>query len=418
MKKQMFYLWTSVLILTSCSLNLSSSVKDSSSSLVIDSSFDTSTTESSNEISSLPSDSSSSEIISSESSSLSSSSSESSSSLSSSSSIQNIATSTYKNSVYNNEEIADPSIIYDSKTEMYYIFSTGASVPKVLRSGNMTNWYKLSKNIEFSNNPPSWGTAGAGLWAPDIEFIDNKYVLYYSLSAWGDSNPGIGRAVADNITGPFTDLGPLFRDNDIGVNNSIDPEVFTDNEGKVWLMWGSMRGNYILRLSADGLNLFAGNMTDAKNSKIRVAGLDTSIGWTASTYEGQLVTYREGYYYLWLSTGTCCSGASSTYKVIAGRSLSPTGPFLDNENRDLKSSGVGTLVIDRSSDFYGPGHHTVIEDVNGDLWMYYHAYQKNNTDFRVLLMDKILFDLNGWPYVENLTPSNVVKTGPAYYESF
>jgi arabinan endo-1,5-alpha-L-arabinosidase len=416
MKKQIIYSLVSLLILANCSSNGISFIGDSStistnnsSTIVLPS--DTSSIDSS--IDDLATDSSS--VIEDSSSSTEDSSSSTSSEVESS---FTVSTSTYRNSVFNTEEVADPSIIYDEKTGLYYVFSTGASVPKVLRSGDLTSWYKLNKNVEFANGNPSWGTSGAGLWAPDIEYIQNKYVLYYSLSAWGDSNPGIGRATANDITGPYTDLGPLFRDNTIGVNNSIDPEVFTDQTGKVWLVWGSMRGNYMVRLTADGLNLFDGTTELAKQNKIRVAGLDTSIGWTESTYEGQLITFKDGYYYLWLSTGTCCVGSSSTYKVVTGRSTSPTGPFVDNQNHDLKEAGVGTLVINKSNDFFGPGHHTLITDANGDLWMYYHAYQSTNTDFRVLLMDKILFDGQGWPYVEGYVPSKTTKTGPAYYEFF
>ena len=69
---------------------------------------------------------------------------------------------------------------------------------------------------------PTWGTAGAGFWAPDIVRIGDKLVLYYSLSVWDDPNPGIGVASADHPEGPWTDHGKLFTSQEIGVDNSME----------------------------------------------------------------------------------------------------------------------------------------------------------------------------------------------------
>ena len=50
------------------------------------------------------------------------------------------------------------------------------------------------------------------IWAPDINKIGDKYVMYYSMSTWGGEwTCGIGIATADKPEGPFTDLGKLFR---------------------------------------------------------------------------------------------------------------------------------------------------------------------------------------------------------------
>ena len=55
---------------------------------------------------------------------------------------------------------------------------------------------------------PNW-KPGSGLWAPDIARIDGQYVLYYSLTRFGDPNPGIGIATADSPTETFVDQGKL-----------------------------------------------------------------------------------------------------------------------------------------------------------------------------------------------------------------
>lgn len=62
------------------------------------------------------------------------------------------------------------------------------------------------------------------------------------MSSWGGGETcGIGVAISDTPQGPFTDLGKLFRSNEIGVHNSIDPFYIEDN-GKKYLFWGSWWG--------------------------------------------------------------------------------------------------------------------------------------------------------------------------------
>ncbi|MCQ5178239.1 family 43 glycosylhydrolase, partial [Faecalibacterium prausnitzii] len=61
----------------------------------------------------------------------------------------------------------------------------------------------------------------------------------------------------DSPAGPFTDQGKLFRSNEIGVQNSIDPFYIEEN-GEKYLFWGSFRGIYYIELSEDGLHIRPG----------------------------------------------------------------------------------------------------------------------------------------------------------------
>ena len=96
------------------------------------------------------------------------------------------------------------------------------------------------------------------IWAPDINRIGNKYVLYYSMSEWGGEwTCGIGCAVSDRPDGPFKDNGMMFRSNGIKVQNSIDP-FYIEDDGHKYLFWGSFRGVYAIELSEDGLTVKKG----------------------------------------------------------------------------------------------------------------------------------------------------------------
>ena len=104
--------------------------------------------------------------------------------------------------------------------------------------------------------------------------------------------------------GPFTDHGKMFRSNEIGVQNSIDPS-FLQYEGRNYLVWGSFRGIYVIELTEDGLSLKPGA------EKKRIAG---------TAFEAAYIHKHGDYYYMFASIGSCCEGIRSTYKVVVGRS--------------------------------------------------------------------------------------------------
>lgn len=315
----------------------------------------------------------------------------------------------YTNPLYN-RDYPDPSGIYDPIQRAWFLYATGG---RILKSTDGVTYTPVAYAFQAI---PTWGTPNAGMWAPEVQYIDGQYVMYYSLSTWGDPDPGIGVASAKRPQGPWTDHGKLFRSQEIGVNNSIDPGVFISQEGNVYMIWGSMRGNYIVELTRDGLALKDGTPEKASLTKKRIAGLDTEIGWTVDTYEAAYVRYFNGYYYLFLSMGTCCEGFNSTYQVVVSRSLSPTGPYVDHLGREMTAQNVGKLVITKNDYFVGTGHNAVIDDVNGDPWFYYHAFNKaGSSSSRLLMMERLLFDAEGWPYVQDYSASNSARIGPYYY---
>jgi arabinan endo-1,5-alpha-L-arabinosidase len=313
----------------------------------------------------------------------------------------------YTNPVYTGGTGADPHIIrYE---DAFYIYVTGGNL---LKSIDMINWTDLGTVIE----KPTWGTQNANIWAPDIVKIGNTFLLYYSLSTWGDPNPGVGVASALHPEGPWIDHGKLFDSEEIGVNNSIDPTVFIGQDNKVYMIWGSMRGNYGIELSSDGLSVLNG-IEYANEHKVHVAGYDTSVGWSGDTYEGQYVIFKDGYYYLFLSSGSCCDGLNSNYHVRVSRSRSPLGPYIDDEGRDILSGYRGRIVVQSSSRMVGPGHNSIIIDDAGTYWMVYHAYRTDDGlthNGRQVSIDPLIWSEDGWPYLNNLMPTYSEQEGPIF----
>ena len=126
----------------------------------------------------------------------------------SSSAVSNSSTSvdtTYENPVWE-PILADPSIIRD-ENGVWYAFGTedaadwgsqgyGKKIGPILESRDLVNWDCIGSVFKMVNSPTWSETIGAGLWAPDVQYVNGQYVLYYSLSVWSDPNPGIGIATA------------------------------------------------------------------------------------------------------------------------------------------------------------------------------------------------------------------------------
>ena len=100
---------------------------------------------------------------------------------------------------------------------------------------------------------------------------------------------------------------------------------------------------------------------------------------------------------------------------MVGRSKRVTGPYVDHEGRDMKNRGVGKVILDKNENFVGPGHNSLLKDQEGNYYIYYHTYTKEYTEYRVLAMDRLQFDEEGWPYINDGTPSSSEMEGPTTF---
>lgn len=292
----------------------------------------------------------------------------------------------YNNPIIN-RSLPDPTII-EAENGSFYLYATEdiRNVP-IYKSDDLVNWEFAG--TAFTNSTRPTFEPNGGIWAPDINYIDDKYVLYYSMSVWGGEwTAGIGVATADNPEGPFTDHGKLFRSNEIGVQNSID-QFYIEEDGQKYLFWGSFRGIYSIELSDDGLSL------KPEAEKQRIAG---------TAYEGVYIYPRNGFYYMFASIGSCCEGLNSTYTTVVTRSENLFGPYVDKQGRPMMENNH-ELLIRKNQQFVGTGHNSeIVQDDEGQDWFFYHAVSVARPDGRVLMMDRIHWQ-NDWPFVEGGTPS-------------
>lgn len=285
--------------------------------------------------------------------------------------------------VYQNPVVAkslpDPTIIKAADGWFYLYATEDIRNTPIHKSEDLVNWEFVGTAFTEETRPDF--EPDGGLWAPDIKYIDGKYVLYYSMSVWGGEwTCGIGVATGDWPEGPFTDHGKLFRSNEIGVQNSIDP-FYMEEDGKHYLFWGSFRGIYAIELTRDGLSL----KPDVE--KQQIAG---------TAYEGTYIHKKDGWYYLFASIGSCCEGVNSTYTTVVGRSENLFGPYKNKSGQSMMDNHHEVLIHGNER-FAGTGHNSeIVQDDAGNDWFFYHAVDKNNPQGRVLMLDEIQWQ-NSWP---------------------
>lgn len=296
----------------------------------------------------------------------------------------------------------DPTVIR-AQDGYFYLYGTEntRNVP-IYRSKDLVNWeYKGTAFTDATR--PTWG-GDHNIWAPEIRYFNNHYVLYYSWAIWGDEwRSNVGVAVSDSPLGPFIDKGCLIDSKVIGVQNSIDQFFYEDN-GKKYMFWGSFRGIYATELTDNGLEIK--KKTDGTPVlKKRICG---------NRFEGTNIYKRGEYYYLFASIGTCCNGATSTYQTVVGRSKNVLGPYLDKTGRDMLYDYC-EIIMSGNETWAGPGHNSIlIQDDVGTDWIIYHGYKKKEAENgRYVLMDKLIWSNDGWPSVKSNAPS-ILEVAPYF----
>ena len=135
----------------------------------------------------------------------------------------------------------------------------------------------------------------------------------------------------------------------------------------------------------------------------RAVGKPVQLAGDALYYEAPYIVRREGFYYLFLSAGSCCDGENSTYTLYVGRSKRLLGPYRDAQGQSLLEGG-GSVVVGANETWVGPGHNSVIQDDAGVDWLFYHAIPRddprltNGVNRRPALLERVVWQ-SGWPTV-------------------
>ena len=346
----------------------------------------------------------------------------------------------------------DPSIFKDFDGT-YYIFGsflTGGSTQ------DLYNWTSLDAQIQggFSQevrdqikawnkdeNADGWN---GYLWAPDIIYNPHmeKYCMY--LSANGDDwKSNIVLLTADDIMGPYdyagsivyggfdadnygeTDAPKVLGESEIPeryvVNgianrkwgdmwpNCIDPCVIFDDEGNLWMSYGSWSGGiFMLELDEEtGLRDYSVTYESNEHSDAyfgaKIAGGSYASG------EASYIQKIGDYYYLFISYGAL--EARGGYNVRIFRSLRPDGDYVDLlgntpyfdrlvQNFNL-SVGVRLMGGYKWRNFnvgqVAQGHNSAFVDDDGRAYMVFHTRTANGTEGHNVKVHQLFMTKEGWP---------------------
>lgn len=269
--------------------------------------------------------------------------------------------------------IHDPSTIAECDGK-YYTFGTGSGG---LISADGWTW-------------KSGAVRPGGGAAPDVMKIGDRYLVVYGATGGGLGGGHNGRILTmwNKTLDPqspdfkYSDPIEVAASDGLEDNDAIDPGLLLDpTTGRLWVSYGTYFGN--IRLIE----------LDPKTGE-RVKGnepLDIAIDCEATD-----LLYRNGWYYLLGTHGTCCDGVNSTYNIVVGRSRSVTGPYIDNVGRDMFHGG-GKMVIAAGDRVVGPGHfgRTIIDEGVEVMSCHYEA-DFDQSGRSVLGLRPLLWK-NDWP---------------------
>ena len=273
--------------------------------------------------------------------------------------------------------IHDPSTIAECDGK-YYTFGTGGGG---LISDDGWSWHGGAER-------PGGGAA------PDVLKIGDRYLVIYGATGGGLGGGHNGRILTmwNKTLDPkspdfkYTNAIEVCASDGMEDQDAIDPGMLLDpTTGRLWVSYGTYFGT--IRL----IELDPTTGERVKGNKEKDIAIDC---------EATDLIYRDGWYYLLGTHGTCCDGVNSTYNIVVGRSKNVEGPYLDNVGRDMFHGG-GKMVIAAGDRVCGPGHfgRTVIDEGVEIMSCHYEAdFERSG---RSVLGIRPLLWKNGWPIAGN-----------------
>ncbi len=309
----------------------------------------------------------------------------------------------------------------------YYIYGSHMAVAE---STNLRDWTIIHDGVGPENKMfdnlfdekegvfDYVGTFNGGdmyaVWAPDVTYNEKlgKYMMYFCVSGTYVKSC-LCMATADSPEGPFhyvdtllysgfepdtvnqtnlkeflgedADLSKYLRKNGRYENlmwpNCIDPNLFHDADGRLWMVYGSWSGGIFLLEIDESTGYPIHPESDPKHNVDAYFGYKL-IGGGHKSIEGPYILYdkESEYYYLFISFGWLFRDGG--YQIRLFRSKNPTGPYVDmngkrlgrvhhHEPYGLKMMGNYNFPSLNMA-YKAPGHNSAFEDVDGKLYVVHH----------------------------------------------
>lgn len=340
----------------------------------------------------------------------------------------------FVNPSFTNIAVHDPSVIFANN--QYYVFGSHLSVAK---SPDLMRWSRVAEGVNSSNRifnnvnselseALTWAQTNT-LWAPDVAYINGRYLMYYNACKGDSPVSALGIASSSKIEGPYTDNGLILRSGMWGQisedgkvyngqthPNVVDPTVFFDNSNRLWMIYGSYSGGiFIMQLNASTGFPLSGQ------------GYGKHLmGGNHSVIEGAYVIYspETNYYYMFVSFGGL--DAAGGYNIRVSRSRNANGPYVDAKGTDMRNVKanpsvplfdtaslaphgvklVGNHVFANTNNQLGyvsPGHNSAYRKAaTGQYFLVFHTRFPGRGEQHEVRSHEFFFNADGWPVVSPL----------------
>ena len=267
----------------------------------------------------------------------------------------------------------DPFVMLANGEFIAYATNDGINLP-MATSKDLVNWTpvmdpaKPGKRLDGMPVLAPWVKEGF-TWAPEVQRIGAKYLLYYTASSRQLKSQCVGVAVADNPRGPFRDTsaGPLVCQTALG--GTIDANIFRDSDGKMYIYYKN-DGNRVAkvsqiwgqRLSDDGMTVMGTPVALARDTKAWEQKLVEAPTMVRAPTGYQL--FYSGGYFGWNDDqriSPYAMGYATCSTPLGPCTPSPDNPILYSFN-DRKSGCIS-----------GPGHQSIF-NVGKRSFIAFHAW--------------------------------------------
>lgn len=272
---------------------------------------------------------------------------------------------------------ADPVIV--EHEGQYYIYATkdpwGGDDLAVFVTRDFVSWEEESINWPTKAACTSATSRDAMVWAPDVvKGKDGRFYMYVSVGS------EIWAGESDHPLGPWTNMlpdnRPLVKADAFGeAVHNIDANCFIDDDGRIYLYWGSgwnwVNGRCMAVELAGDMHTFVNEPRDITPPNF---------------FEGAFMIKRNGQYHLMYSNGVAIN---ETYHIRYSTSDTPYGPWTEGPHSPLALTSPEDSV-------FGPGHHSVFRHKNQDYILYHQlAPQDEEYVLRQLYIDSLNYDDGG-----------------------
>lgn len=257
----------------------------------------------------------------------------------------------------------DPSVVY--KDGYYYMTFThnGADV-MVMKSRTIDFKDAQRKTVWY----PDVGTNySAELWAPEIQYLQGKWYIYFAADDGRNENHRMFalQADTDDPMGSYTFKGQIADDSNKWAIDGLAAEI----GGKLYFVWSGWEGDVNVQQ-----NTYIAPMSDPLTiSGPRVLLSEPELDWEKAggppyINEGQSILYQDGNVHIVYSG----AGSWTPYYTLGMLSLAKGADPLDPASWTKREQPI--LSMDEEAGVYGPGHNSFTTSPDGkEQWIVYHA---------------------------------------------